>query len=199
MLFVRSEHLVTPARIAEYEAFEHESLRAAEHQPGFLRQLVLAALDNPALRIVYQVWESRPARVSFARSAAWVSPPEGMLAGPSEVGFYDVHAGLQEGHAQLDDSVIERRFRIRNGRQAEFEAAEKELCGRVRGQPGFVARRILKFSGNDTAYVRLSMWRTREAMLAWVGSPCYIQEQEPILTMALWSLARQCVVVKADP
>src|SRR5262245_30175976 len=168
MFVLRSDQLVHPASTQDYDDYQRHSLDISSQQPGFLRELRLVYLGNVARRVTYQMWQQQADRVAYARSDRWVRLPEGLLAGPAESGFYAGFAAAQGAHIEAGQYVLERHLRVSNGHQAELEAIELGLCDLAKGQPGFVGRFCLKFLGNDTSYVRVSIWQSWEELQAWV-------------------------------
>ncbi len=51
-----------------------------------------------------------------------------------------------------------------------FEARFRERAGEVEKQPGFVRLQILRPVSDETPYVVLTTWESREAFQAWVES-----------------------------
>ena len=197
MFVLRSEQVISPGSREDYEAYQRKCMEAARHQPGFRGEVRLVYLGNYARRLMYQVWEHQEARLAFSHSDRWVRVPEGLLAGPAQSGFYQIVAQAQDASPEIGHYVIDRHFRVSNGHQEEFEATETGLCDLARGQPGLGARRSLKFLGNDTSYLRISIWRSWEDLQAWVSTAAYVNENDALLGRAVWTSADRYEIVAA--
>jgi heme-degrading monooxygenase HmoA len=189
MFVLRSDQLIHPGSTQDYDAYQRRSLDISSQQPGFLRELRLVYLGNTARRVMYQMWQEQADRVAYSRSDRWFGLPEGLLAGPAESGFYTGFAAAQDAHIETGQYVLERHLRASNGQQAELEAIEQGLCDMAKGQRGFVGRFCLKFLGNDTSYLRVSIWQSWEELQAWVATPEYVSENEAILGCVVWTSA----------
>lgn len=197
MFVLRSEQVISPGRNEDYAAYQEQSMGAARQQPGFLWEVRLVYLGNFARRLVYQGWETREARLAYSRGERWVRAPSGLLAGPAVTGYYDLLIEAQDSPPSAGHYVVDRHFRVSNGVQDEFEALEAGLCGLAKGQEGFVARSALKFLGNDTSYVRMSIWESWADLESWVQTPAYASENEAILNRVVWTTADRYEIVTA--
>ncbi len=195
MFVLRSEQVISPGRAEDYDAYQLHSLEAARGQPGFLWEIRLRYLGNYAKRLTYQLWESKEARLTYSRGAAWVRAPHGLLVGPADSGFYAKVAGVQDAPLAVGQYVVDRHFRVSNGVQGEFDALEAGLCDLAKGQPGFVARQGLKFLGNDTSYVRVSIWRSWEDVEQWVSTAEYVAENDAVMGRVVWTTADRYEII----
>ncbi|MBM2826238.1 MAG: hypothetical protein HW403_302, partial [Dehalococcoidia bacterium] len=124
MFVLRREQTIDFGRVSEYDAYQKQSLEAVKHQPGFLRDLTALSLGNHAHRLLYQIWTSKEAFLAYSRGEHWVRPPEGLEPGIGQSGYYEFVAIGEDMPPDQGHFVIERNFRVINGRQDEFEAAE---------------------------------------------------------------------------
>lgn len=72
-------------------------------------------LGNYARRLVYQVWASKGARLTFSRSDRWVRVPEGLPVGPTQSGFYQIVAQAQDASPEIGQYVTEGSYRDAQG------------------------------------------------------------------------------------
>ncbi|MBI2888248.1 MAG: hypothetical protein HYY02_13730 [Chloroflexi bacterium] len=189
MFVLRSEQVLRPDRASEYEEYQEQAMGAIQPVPGFLWEVRLRYLGNYARRLIYQAWDKVESRLAYSRSSQWVRAPEGLLAAPAATDFCATVAQVEVLPFQVGISWVDRQFRLSNGHQEEFEAIETGLCDLALGQPGFVARFILKFFGNDTSYRRVSVWRSWEDLQAWATTPVYVGENDAILGSVVWTSA----------
>ncbi len=63
-------------------------------------------------------------------------------------------------------------FRVADGREADFEAAWKNRQSYLNGVPGFVEFALLRGDAPGE-YVSHSVWRDREAFVAWTQSEAF--------------------------
>lgn len=189
MFVLRSEQTISPGKTADYLVYQASSMEAVQQQPGFLWDIRMIYLGNYARRLIYQAWESREARLNYSRGSAWVRAPQHLLAGPALSEFYDILAETQDASLAAGHCAVDRHFRVSNGCQQEFEALEAGLSDLAKGQEGFVARHSLKFSGNDTSYMRVSIWESWADLEQWIATPAYAGENDAILSRVVWTSA----------
>lgn len=189
MFITRIEQEISPGRTEDYVRYQELSLAAVMEQPGFLWDIRMMFLGNYARRVTYQAWGSREARLSYSRGADWLRTPQALLVGPATTAFYQLLTDVQVVAPHVGDYVVDRHFRVSNGKQDEFEALEAGLCDLAKDQDGFVARRSLKFLGNDTAYVRMSLWESWASLERWIQTPTYAGENDAILDRVVWTTA----------
>ena len=197
MFVFRSEQTISPGKAEEYSDYQKASMDAVRQQPGFLWDAHLIYLGNYARRLVLQGWESKESRLAYSRGSATVRPAEHVLTGPAMTEFYDVVAETRETDLSVGQFVILRHLRLRNGSQAEFEAIEAGLSDLAREQEGFVARSSLKFLGNDTTYLRCSVWHSWADLEQWTATPTYAAENEAIMNHVVWTSADRYEVQEA--
>jgi heme-degrading monooxygenase HmoA len=70
--------------------------------------------------------------------------------------------------------VAMNRFKIAAGREADFENAWRERESYLDGVPGFVQFALLK-SDTPGEYISHTIWRDREAFLAWTQSEAFVR------------------------
>jgi len=197
MFILRSEQVIAPTKQAAFAVYQARSVGVAKEQPGFLWDLRLTYLGNYDRRLIYQAWETRAHRQAYSRGEDWIRAPEGLLVGPALSEFYEVVTEVSDRPPDVGHYVLDRHFRISNGRQEEFEALETGLCELAKGRTGFVSRSGFKFLGNDTSYVRLSVWQSWEALDQWVRTPEYAVENDAILSRVVWTTADRYAIVSA--
>lgn len=69
--------------------------------------------------------------------------------------------------------VAMNRFRVAEGREAEFERIWRERQSYLQGVPGFVQFALLRGDA-DREYLSHSTWRDRAAFLAWTQSEAFV-------------------------
>ncbi len=89
--------------------------------------------------------------------------PEGSYTRPPEIEYYELATGAKgtaPGHFTLE---VE--FDITPGAGRAFEALHAEYLPTVAAQPGCHAVRLWRFAGNQTRYLRIDDWESREQLL----------------------------------
>ncbi len=69
--------------------------------------------------------------------------------------------------------VVQNRVQVGAEHAATFEEAFRRRAGAVDDTPGFVRNMVLRPTGEGDPYIVLTMWESRAAFEAWVGSDAF--------------------------
>ena len=69
---------------------------------------------------------------------------------------------------------------IKEGEEANFEAAYAEVTAKVKGTQGHINDELLRRTDQPGSYILLSEWESREAFLAWEDAPVHMNTTTPM-------------------
>ncbi len=139
---------------------------------GFVSAHFLRAGGDLSKYVALRVWRDQAANRAWGRSPQMQeylrNRPEGSYTRPPEIEYYEL-ATEAKGPAP-DHFTLEVEFDITPGTGRAFEALHAEYLPIMAAQPGVHAGRLWRFAGNQTRYLRISDWESREHLLALMES-----------------------------
>ena len=69
---------------------------------------------------------------------------------------------------------------IREGEEDKFIEAYKGVTAKVKGTPGHIRDELLRQDGEQSKFILLSEWESKEKFLAWEDAPIHMQTTTPM-------------------
>jgi heme-degrading monooxygenase HmoA len=88
---------------------------------------------------------------------------------------------------------------VQPGQEGAFEAAYREVAGKVAGTPGHLRDELLRAASSPANYLLLSEWESEEQFLAWEEAPVHRELTAPMRPYWAGHVERRIYHVAARP
>lgn len=174
MFVVHTEFNLIPGKQGEFLELHTQHMESQRQAVGYMGGYLLRFLGAPARYVGLQLWESRSDREVYTDSRALTLLPSYnvVISQQTKREFYEVMAEVMG--ASEPRWVRHGEFDVNLRLRAEFERRLTEnTVKEAEGyrDRGLASSRLLRYLGNDTKYLYMGMWRSREDSEAFVNDP----------------------------